>query len=190
MITILLSKNIRTIKPKIAGKRRRIAFLASLSLSQKLVRYEFVHWRESLRKRACILCHLCDYMLYFQKMYSICIASSCFALTRSELCPFLAPFHPAPSPSSSLMVITQQQEEDAGWVICILYQTKSTPSPMSIFSSSPSHPQHSSKHEPGNQLPSPSSHGDLAAASKSDGGTDARVSLVFLDARSVSSGNI
>ena len=187
MITILLSKNIRTIKPKIAGKRRRIAFLASLSLSQNLVRYEFVHWRESLRKRACILCHLCADMLYFPKMYSICIASSCFAL-RSL--PLLSPFHPAPSPSSSLMVITQQQEEDAGWVICILYQTKSTPSPMSIVSSSPAHPQHSSKHEPGNQLPYPSSHGDLAAACKSDGGTDARVSLVFLDARSVSSGNI
>ena len=74
MITILLSKNIRTIKPKIAGKRRRIAFLASLSLSQNLVRYEFVHWRESLRKRACILCHLCADMLYFPRMYSICIA--------------------------------------------------------------------------------------------------------------------
>ena len=68
---MLLSENIRTIKPKIVGKRRRIAFLASLSLSQNLVRYEFVHWRESLRKRACILCHLCAYMLYFHKLYSI-----------------------------------------------------------------------------------------------------------------------
>ena len=126
-------------------------------------------------------------MLYFQKKYSTCLASSCVALTRSDLCPSLS----SRSPSSTPMVITQQQEEDAGWVICILYQTKSTPSPMSIFSSSsPSHPQHSSTHEPGNQLPYPSSHRDLAAACKSDEGTDARVSLVFLDARSVSSGNI
>jgi hypothetical protein len=179
-----------TIKPKIVCKRHRIAFLASLSLSQNLVRYECVHWRESLRN-ACISCHLWAYMLYFQKLYSICVASSCVVLTRSDLCPFLYPFHPAASPSSSLMVITQQQEGDVGWVICILYQMKSTPSPMSIFSSpSSSYPLHSSKHESGNQLTYPSTHEDLADACKSDGGSDARVSLVFLDAHSVSSGTM
>jgi hypothetical protein len=132
---------------------------------------------------------MCRYALFPKNVFYL----YSFKLLRTDALrslPLLSPFHPAPSPSSSLMVITQQQEEDAGWVICILYQTKSTPSPMSIVSSSPAHPQHSSKHEPGNQLPYPSSHGDLAAACKSDGGTDARVSLVFLDARSVSSGNI
>ncbi len=130
-------------------------------------------------------------MLYFQKLYSICVAPSCVALTRSDLCFFLYPFHPDDSPSSSLMGITQQQEGDAGWVICILYQMKSTPSPMSIFSSpSSSYPLHSSKNESGNQLAYPSTHEDLAAVCKSDGGTDARVSLVFLDAHSVSSGTM
>ena len=100
MITILLSKNFRTIKPKIAGKRRRIAFLASLSLSQNLVRYEFVHWRESLRKRACILCHLCADMLYFPRMYSICIAWSCFAL-RAQI---FAPSFPLQSRSLTFLL--------------------------------------------------------------------------------------
>jgi len=161
-------------------------------LSQNLVRYEFVHRRERQRERACMLCHLCVCMLYFPKnlfyMYS-------FKMLRTDALrslPLPFPFPSASSPSSKPMVITQQQEEDAGWVICILYQTKSKPSPMSIFSSSsPSHQHHSSKHEPGNQLPYPSySNRDLASACKSDGGTDARVSLVFLDARSVSSGNI